>query len=413
MPSLQPPSHGGEPAETEHAALVPVELAIIVPTFNEAGNVALLVEAVGKVLGPLSWEMIFVDDDSLDGTAARVFALNRTHPNIRCIRRLGRRGLSSAVVEGCLATAAPLIAVMDADFQHDEALLPRMVAEFQAGRCDIVVGSRYVEGGGIGDWSANRQRMSRLAGRLSRLIIDTELSDPMSGFFMIRREAFEASLRSLSRQGYKILLDILASAPKPLAVTELPYRFRERQRGESKVDSMILIEYGMLLTDKLFGGLVPPRFIFFALTGGVGVGVHLLVLGMANRVYGLGFLTASQLAVITAMIFNYCVNNLVTYRDVRRRGWRFWTGMAGFCVICSAGAVANIGVASMLFELHTNWALAGFLGALMGAVFNFAMATNFVWRQQTPRSRPALSLRRIFRTVTEAGRRPVDPPMAD
>jgi dolichol-phosphate mannosyltransferase len=364
-------------------------VAVVIPTFNERANVLPLVTAVASVLDGVAWEVVFVDDDSPDGTADAVARVAAEHPQVRCIRRIGRRGLSSAVVEGILATTAPYVAVMDADFQHDESLLPKMLGELRTGAYDLVVGSRHVAGGSLGSFSAARRRMSDLATRLSRLVIGGSLTDPMSGFFMIRREAFLDSVYDLSQQGYKILLDIMASAPHPLRVKELPYRFRERRAGESKVDSLILAEYGMLLVDKLTNGVVPPRFVLFVATGGLGVLVHLAVLYLCKKTGGLSFMPAQEVATLAAMIFNFVVNNQVTYRDARLKGWRFWSGLVVFCAVCSIGAVANVGVAALAIRSVDSWALAGLAGALMGAVFNFAMASSLVWRRRPRRVRRA------------------------
>ena len=367
-------------------------LAVIVPTFNERANVPGLVEAVGRALGPVPWEMVFVDDDSPDGTAEAVARIAAEHPNIRCLRRIGRRGLASAVVEGLLSTTTPYAVVIDADFQHDETLLPQMLAAMQTGGWDLVVGSRLAKGGSLGQWSATRRRMSYLATRLSYFLIERDLKDPMSGFFMIRRDAFLDCVYDLSQQGYKILLDIIASSPRQLRILELPYQFRNRRAGESKVDLHILVEYGMLLVDKLTGGLVPPRFVLFAATGGLGLGVHLGTLYLLKEVAGFHFVMAQGVATLTAMVFNYIVNNAMTYRDVRLRGAGFWKGLALFCAICSIGGMANIGVAAIAYRSSDSWALAGLAGALIGAVFNFAMASSLIWRSKPRRSRRAAPL---------------------
>ena len=215
---------------------------------------------------------------SPDGTASHVRELAMRDPRVRVLQRYGRRGLSSAIVEGILSTAAPYVGVMDADLQHDKSILGEMLARIEIGDMDLVVGSRYVEGGSVGEWGRRRIAISQLATRLARRLTRAPIGDPMSGFFMITREAFLRSLPSLSSVGFKILLDIAASAPRPLRVAEVPYTFRLRQYGESKLDSLVLWEYLQLLLDKTFGHLVPPRFISFALVGGSGVFVHFAVL---------------------------------------------------------------------------------------------------------------------------------------
>src|SRR5258708_37678578 len=195
---------------------------IAMHTIKERDNVEPVVERLEAVLGGIEWEAIFVDDDSQDGTAEQVRAVGRTKPYIRCLQRLGRRGLSTACIEGVLASSAPFIAVMDADLQHDETLLPRMLAALKREALDIVIGSRYVAGGGVGDWDQSRARMSDLATRLSRLVVKAELHEPMSGFFILRRPASASAVPDLYDHGFKILIDLFASSPRPLPFKDLP-----------------------------------------------------------------------------------------------------------------------------------------------------------------------------------------------
>src|SRR6185503_6322672 len=191
---------------------VPPEIAIVAATFNERDNVVALKNLIAETLRDKAWELIFVDDDSTDGTYDALVAESRRDPHVRVIRRIGRRGLSTAVVEGILSTTAPMVAVIDADMQHDERVIPEMIARMKQDNLDLVIGSRYSNGGGVGEWDSQRQTMSRVATNISRLVVKAELTDPMSGFFLIRRQAFDAAVRNLSAQGYKILLDIIASA---------------------------------------------------------------------------------------------------------------------------------------------------------------------------------------------------------
>src|SRR5882672_1109268 len=277
------------PFELAPVELPPVELAVVIPTFNERDNVPLLVDQLNRTLTGIRWEAIFVDDDSPDGTADAVRALARHQGNIRCVQRLGRRGLSSACIEGILATAAPHIAVMDGDLQHDPAMLLEMLAKIKAGRLDIVVASRYMDRGSVGAWDPARALISDFAGRLSRMVIKADLSDPMSGFFLVERGAFTAAMRALSGQGFKILLDIFASSPRPLAFAEVPLTFRQRLHGESKLDAMVVWEYLMLVLQKLVGPAVPVRFLLFSLIGGLGVGTHLLTLWLGTHMLLISF----------------------------------------------------------------------------------------------------------------------------
>jgi dolichol-phosphate mannosyltransferase len=356
-----------------------LRLSIVVPTFNEAGNVGELLRRLEKTLGATGWEIIFVDDDSPDGTAAVVRQIAGHDARVRLLHRLGRRGLASACIEGMLASAAPAIAVMDADLQHDETVLPRMLAEVEQGRADVVVGTRYAAAGSPGDWHASRQTLSRLATVASRAVLRQPVSDPMSGFFMLRRHVLDATVRRLSGIGFKILLDLLATAPQPLRIVEMPYRFRARFSGESKLEALVIWEYAMLLLDKTVGRYVPARFLAFASIGGLGVLVHLAVLTVLLNGLAAGFTAAQSVAAGSAMLFNFMTNNALTYRDRRLRGWAWGKGLVSFMLACSVGALANVGIATYLFEHRTQWLLAALAGVLVGAGWNYAVTQLYTW----------------------------------
>jgi dolichol-phosphate mannosyltransferase len=367
----------------QSAALTAPELTIVVPTFNERDNIRPLLELIARALDGDNYEVVFVDDDSRDGTLPELQAVARTDPKVRYIHRIGRRGLSSAVVEGMLSSSAPYLAVIDADLQHDETLLPDMLAVLRGGEADVVVGSRYVEGGGMGEWDASRQFISRTATRIARLIIRADLTDPMSGFFMLTREAFAGSVRNLSGQGYKILLDIFASHPETLRLRELPYEFRTRQHGESKLDALVTWEYLMLVADKLFGRFVPVRFLMFMIVGGLGVFVHFAVLTALLKGVGSEFKLAQAGATVGAMTFNFFLNNLLTYRDRRLKGfWHVSRGLLSFYAVCGLGAIANVGVATVAFKEAFDWRLAALAGILVGVVWNYAATSLFTWKQK-------------------------------
>lgn len=357
----------------------PLRLSIVVPTLNESLNVRELLSRLEAVLGATEWEVVFVDDDSPDETARHVRDIARADPRVRCLHRIGRRGLSSAVIEGMLATSAPVIAVMDADLQHDETLLPKMLAEIERSAMDIVIATRYAPGGGTGDWSESRRTLSRLATLASRLVLRQTISDPMSGFFMVQRKLVDSIVHGLSGLGFKILLDILATANRPLRVAEIPYLFRGRLAGESKLDHLVIWEYGMLLADKTIGHVMPVRFLAFSLIGGVGLVVHMIVLASMLRGFGLGFVPAQSAATATAMVFNFAINNILTYRDRRLKNVAWVKGLATFMMVCSVGALANVGIASFLFSNRTQWMLAAVAGVLVGALWNYAATQFFTW----------------------------------
>ena len=361
-----------------------IELSVIVPTYNEHPNVAPMIKSLEEALGDHRWEVIFVDDDSPDGTARQIREIAKLDSRVRCVQRIGRRGLSSAAIEGILASSAPFCAVMDGDLQHDEKLLAKMLQTIKDEDLDIVSGSRYVEGGSLGDWDESRATISRLATRLSRTVLHADLTDPMSGFFMIRRSIFEKRMRNLSGIGFKILLDIFASSKDQLRYRELPYEFKSRQAGESKLDSQAAWEYFMLLLDKLIGHIVPVRFVAFTLVGGVGVIVHMLIVWIMLSNLGIDFTIAQTTATLVAMTSNYAMNNVLTYRDMRLSGWGWLKGWISFTLACSVGALGNIGIAAYIFAQDTTWILASLSGIIVGAVWNYAVTSVYTWNKPKP-----------------------------
>ncbi len=370
-------------AELSHPAALapppPAELTVVVPCYNERPNVAILVDRLAATLAGVAWEVVFVDDDSPDGTAEEARALARRDARVRCLRRIGRRGLASAVIEGALSSSADFVAVMDGDLQHDETRLPDMLAALRAGECDVVVASRHVAGGdAAGLAGAWRHRLSRSGIRLAQATLPVALTDPMSGFFALPRQLFERLAPKLTGQGFKILLDLLLSASPPLRVAELPARFHARTAGESKLDALVLIQFAGLLLDKRLHGLVPLRFIAFALVGAAGVLVHLAVLTLA-RYGGLAFESAQVVATIGAMAANFQMNNALTYRDRRLRGAALWRGLVLFMLVCGLGAIANVGIAQTLYAGHLGWTPAGAAGAAIGVVWNYAVSATLVW----------------------------------
>jgi dolichol-phosphate mannosyltransferase len=366
-------------AKPEAAPDRAVLLSVVIPTFKERGNVAELIKRLDRTLGAVAWEAVFVDDNSPDGTADAVKAIAARDPRIRCLRRVGRRGLAGACIEGMLSSCATYVAVMDADLQHDERILPEMLAKLQSGKFDLVAATRYVEGGSAGSFSEGRGKISRIATQLTRHILGTSLSDPMSGFFMMRRDAFDAIAGRLSPVGFKILLDIV-TASKKLRIAEQPFVFRSRHEGESKFNVQIGLEFLGLLLAKLSNGLVEPRFIFFALVGAIGIAVNLAVLNVALLAWPMSFTLAKSVATFFAMVSNFFLNNGLTYRDRRLRGWGMLSGFIGFCAIGAVGAVTDVGLASQLYADREVWWVAGLAGAVMGVLWNYAMSSMFIWR---------------------------------
>jgi dolichol-phosphate mannosyltransferase len=357
-------------------------LSVVVPTFNERDNVAKLYRKLETALAGIAWEVVFVDDNSPDGTWAAVRELASADSRVRCIRRIGRRGLSGACIEGILASSAPYAAVMDADLQHDETQLPKMLSLLQGGQAELVVGSRYVEGGSADSFNSQRAGFSAFATSIARRVLGIAIADPMSGFFMIRRDKFEALAPKLSTQGFKILLDIVATAEGKLRTVEVPFTFGTRQHGESKLDSMVALDFLGLVLAKFTNDAVSLRFLLFAMVGGTGLFIHLGTLFVALTVLNWPFPEAQAAGALVAMTSNFILNNFLTYRDQRLKGFAILRGLLAFYLVCSVGLFANVGVAFSVYDQEPIWWLAGAAGALMGVVWNYAMSGLFVWRKR-------------------------------
>ena len=358
-------------------------LSIIVPVLNEAPNIRPFVEELECCLDGEAWEIIFVDDDSSDNTQQVVAALAKKRSNIRLLERVGRHGLASACIEGLCSSLAPYLAVMDADLQHDPRILQKMLNALRDGPYNLAIGSRYLEGGGTGDWSKRRRRYSHVATLASKIVThQTNITDPMSGFFMVKRELFRKTVYRLCGKGFKILLDLLSSAKSEVHPIEVPYTFRNRLGGESKLSFSIILEFAILLLDKTFGKVVPYRFILFVLVGCSGALLHLTILGSLFLGARVSFPLAQSIASLIAMLLNFTFNNSFTHRDRRLTGPKFFSGLLGFIAVCSIGAFVNVEIASYFYGISVSWWISGLLGALIGSVWNYAVSSTLVWRRK-------------------------------
>jgi len=369
------------PENPQQTTGLPV-LSVVVPTFNERDNVAKLYRKLEATLTGIAWEVVFVDDNSPDQTWEVVRHLARQDSRVRCIRRIGRRGLSGACIEGILASSAPYAAVMDADLQHDETQLPKMLSLLESGQAELVVGSRYVEGGSADSFDKQRAGFSAFATEIARRVLGVAIADPMSGFFMIRRDKFEQLAPQLSTQGFKILLDIVSTAHGELKTVEVPFTFGSRLHGESKLDSMVALDFLGLVLAKFTNDVISLRFLLFAMVGGTGLFIHLGTLFVALTVLNWPFPEAQAAGAFVAMTSNFILNNFLTYRDQRLKGFAILGGLLAFYLVCSVGLFANVGVAFSVYDQEPIWWLAGAAGALMGVVWNYAMSGLFVWRKR-------------------------------
>jgi dolichol-phosphate mannosyltransferase len=363
-------------------AQVPLDLAVILPTYNERENIPLVIARLKQALRGLAWEAIFVDDDSPDGTAEAVLAFARHDCRIRLIHRIARRGLGSACIEGMLATPAAVIAVMDADLQHDETILPAMLGRLRAESLDVVVGTRNADGGSMGEFNLRRVVLSRVGQKISNAVCRCELTDPMSGFFMLRRDFLLDTVRDLQGGGFKILVDLLASRSRPVRLGEVGYTFGVRSRGESKLDVVVCIEYLLLIVNSLLGGIMPLRLALYALVGGLGLITHLAMLLALRHLWHVPFVAAQTTATFTAMTENFFLNNLITFRDRPLRGTQMLLGGARFVAVCGFGAWANVVFARALYQSGAEWYLAGLAGIVLGSVWNLSISSLFTWRMR-------------------------------
>lgn len=358
-----------------------IELTIVVPTYNERENIVPLITAIDKVFNEDNWEVLFVDDDSPDQTSSLIREISRKDKRVRGIQRLKRRGLSSACIEGVLASSAPYICVMDADMQHDEAILPKMLGLIKNDGFEIVIGSRYAKTGSTGTLAKHRVWVSQAATLASKLILKFPVKDSMSGFFMMRRNLFEKVMHHLYGKGFKILLDILVSSPGATKYKEIPYTMRHRVAGESKLDFTVTWEFFTLIADKLLGRIFPVRFISFATVGFSGIFVHLFVLWVQHQILGNEFIYAQGLATVVAMTSNYFLNNYFTYKDRSLKGKKLIKGLFSFYLACSFGAIINIAFSTWLFEQAFPWWLAGGLGAVAGSIWNYVLTAVITWKK--------------------------------
>jgi dolichol-phosphate mannosyltransferase len=358
-------------------------LSVIVPTYREAANVPQLFERLKAILSDQAWEMIVVDDDSPDGTADVALSLAARDPRMRCIRRVNRLGLAGAVIEGVLSSSAEFVAVIDGDLQHDERILPRMRELLAVDGADLAIGTRVNDDAAERGLTPARQRLSNAGAYFFKRISGLSVSDPMSGFFMIRRQVVGEVAPRLSSDGFKILADILLCAPPGLRVVEAPYVFRKRHAGESKLSPLVALDFLGLIAHHASAGILPIRFVLFASIGAFGLLVHLCVLTVLVETNALAdFRTDQLVATLVAMTSNFALNNEITYREYRYRGWSALGGLLLFSLLCGVGVAVNIDVASWFFGFQHVWWVAGFSGALISLVWNYAVSASFVWRRR-------------------------------
>lgn len=314
----------------------PPLLSVITPTYNEAGNILVLLENLERALAEVTYEIIVVDDDSPDGTWQLAEDHAAAHPLVRVLRRFHDKGLSPAVLAGMELAEGRTLAVIDADGQHDESILAAMARRVDSGEADVCVGSRNSDGGSYGDWSRGRRLVSWVATLIARLFLRVPLTDPMSGYFVISREAFEDAAPDVNPQGFKILLEFLGRRPE-LSVAEMGYTFRSRTAGETKLNSSVIRSYLLAVFDLRFGHMVKPQLLLYTLVGLAGVGVNFGAIVVGEAV-GLGSITTGSEAIdplaipvvvglLAQLVMTFTANNWFTFWENRYQGSRLLVGL--------------------------------------------------------------------------------------
>ncbi|MCR9143815.1 MAG: glycosyltransferase family 2 protein [bacterium] len=374
-------------------------VSVIIPTYNEAENVPILLERLGRTLADIPHEIIVVDDNSPDGTWQVAEQISLNSANLRVIRRLNERGLSSAVVAGMSAAKGQCLAVMDSDLQHDEAALPEMIETVLAPdqKVELAIGSRGVAGGSYGDFSKGRRFMSWVAAAMARMMLPVNVKDPMSGFFVVRREVFVECADRINPLGFKILLEFIGRNPG-IKIKEVGYSFRLREHGETKLSGSVIRNYIIALYDMRFGQYVSSTFMMYAFVGSTGVLVNLLgfalgeFLRLPRFTSGLPALDPLYLSVPfgiqLSIITNYFLNNYITFYESRHKGSALVKGLVLFQIISMVGIVIQWSVFQLL---QTNGFLAGMLeenlrsyannaiGIILATVGNYYLNLNVTW----------------------------------
>ncbi len=373
-------------------------LSVILPTYNESKNIPILIDKLDQALRGIDYEIIVVDDNSPDRTYEVVDQIARSNPRVRCIRRIHERGLSSAVVTGMSASESQFFAVMDADMQHDEAILPDLLRAVREEGFDLAVGSRATEDGSFGEWSRIRRFMSWSATMMAKILLPVSVKDPMSGYFLTSRAVFEKARDAINPVGFKILLEFLGRM-RGLKVKEVGYTFRTRIHGETKLSGSVIRNYLVALLDLRFGRYISPIFILYSVVGASGIVVFYVVQTLAARFMvasvETGFSPPFSLipsgaiaAYFLSVSNNYFWNNFITFYDQLHTGIRMLGGVFLFFCVSLVGLLVQIAVSHLLQTLGlpregSGAALARALGIAVAVVTNYFLNSTFTWRART------------------------------
>jgi dolichol-phosphate mannosyltransferase len=358
------------------------KLSVVLPTYNESANVTPIANQLLPLREQYSLEIIFVDDDSQDGTADVIRSLAHLHPEVRLIRRVGRAGLSSAIKEGILDATGDLVAVMDCDGQHEPAMVLAALQSLRETGADLLIGSRFHADANIKGLSRQRERNSTWANAVARFSLPRyrQLTDYMSGFFVCQLQPVLPYVRQIDVNGFKFLYELLAISRGRLNVDEMPLQFQPRISGESKLNLAVVWDLGISILHTLLLRSVPRRAISFGLVGMTGIATHLTIYSLARSLFGFSFELAQVFAVVGAATTNFLINNVLTFRTQQLAGIPLLLGLLRFLLVTSMGMVANVGVSTALYHRATQQPLlAMFAGIAVDFVWKYAASSKFVW----------------------------------
>lgn len=393
------PSTGTVPAPRRSTS--PPILSVITPTFNEAQNLPVLIERIHTALAGVPHEIVVADDNSPDGTWRIAEELAALDDSIVVLRRFHDHGLSAAVLDAMSAARAPYLAVIDADLQHDPSILPDMLSCLRADKADVVVGSRESEGGGYGEWSLQRRTVSWVATVIARVFLRVPTDDPMSGYFMLTREAYESTAEQINPLGFKILLEFIGRN-RELRVENLGYTFANRMHGETKLKPSVIRSYLLAVAELRLGRQVDPVFFLYVLVGILGLLVNSVLFTFFEALgfpqIDTGFNEAldpiyssfvASVGLTTVGLF--VVNNEFTFWEQRYRGWRTLGALALYSLMTLVGTLVHVAVFSWLQEAGFLFSFVGddaarvvhnLMGATIALVVNWYLNTTFVWRRR-------------------------------
>jgi dolichol-phosphate mannosyltransferase len=375
-------------------------VSVITPTFNEAENLPILVERLHRALDGVTHEIVVADDDSPDRTWEVAEALAADDPSITVMRRFHDPGLSASVLDAMTVARGETLAVIDADLQHDPSILPEMVRRVREGEADVVVGSRSTVGGGYGDWAAGRRLVSWVATLIARVLLRVPVSDPMSGYFVVSRDAYERTAAQINPRGFKILLEFVGRN-RSLRVQEIGYEFANRVHGETKLNRSVIRSYLLGVAELRVGRQINPTFLLYVLVGIVGlvvnsvafwvaewIGFPMIDTGLNDEIdpIATSFIFSVQLSILVLFV----LNNEFTFWELRYRGWSRLPAFAVYEVMSLVGTGVHVAVFTFLQESGFLLSFLGgatrvvhnLIGAVVALIINWYLNTTYLWRRR-------------------------------